>query len=346
MFLVGCGNVGEPLPPLIQIPVAVSDLQAMQFGTSVLLSWTLPTLNTDGSAATTLAAVEIYRMVADSSAAAPDLKQFGTSAVLWKRFPKESFDSLRDGSKLVARDTFDGLPVPKLFQSQFYYAVRAVNQKKQDAGFSNLVSVRPYAVPEPPENLRAELAERYIGLSWDIPSQNYNGSPVRTLPRFNVYRSLDAAGAAASRLNERPVDNLSFKDETVQLDKTYYYFIRSVVETPEGSVESENSKLMAVTHADTYPPKPPAEVAAVSNGQVISLVWLPNPEPDLAGYWVFRAGADRQFRRLNEHLLTTASTIDKSVEKGQTYVYRIKAVDLHGNESDLSEEVSETLEEQ
>jgi fibronectin type 3 domain-containing protein len=82
----------------------------------------------------------------------------------------------------------------------------------------------------------------------------------------------------------------------------------------------------------------------VSNGPVISLVWRPNTEPDLAGYWVYRSGNDRKFERLGERLLTTASTIDQSVEKGQTYFYRIQALDLKGNASELSTEVSETVE--
>ena len=99
-----------------------------------------------------------------------------------------------------------------------------------------------------------------------------------------------------------------------------------------------------MTNADTYPPKPPAEVTAISSAQGISLVWLPNTEADLTGYWVYRSGPDKKFQRLQDQLLTTASIIDKSVEKGQTYFYRVKAVDLKGNESEFSEEVSDTVE--
>jgi fibronectin type 3 domain-containing protein len=108
-------------------------------------------------------------------------------------------------------------------------------------------------------------------------------------------------------------------------------------------VESANSKTITVINSDTYPPKPPTEVTAISNGQFISVVWLPNAEPDLAGYWVYRAKTDRNYERLTEQLINAASTIDKRVEKGQTYFYRVKAVDIKGNESDLSEEVSDTV---
>ena len=136
----------------------------------------------------------------------------------------------------------------------------------------------------------------------------------------------------------------SFKDQSIELGKSYVYSVRPVVETPSGPVEGEDSQPLEVTNADTYPPKPPTEVTAISGGQGISLVWLPNTEPDLAGYWIYRSGPDKKFQRLQDQLLTTASIIDKSVEKGQTYFYRVKAVDQKGNESRFSEEVSDTVE--
>ena len=344
LFLTGCGNVGDPLPPLIQIPEAVSDLQAVQLGKSARLSWTLPKLNTDGSAATTLSMIEIYRIA--SSSAGPVVlapTQFGESAEVWRRIPKDDFAKFQEGEKLVVTDTFAEFPSLPV-REQFHYAIRAVNHKKQDAGLSNFASVQVLAVPRPPENLRPTLAERSIALSWDTPTLNIDGSPVITRPQFNVYRSLDPRFASALRLNESPVSESSFTDESIELGKTYYYRVRSLGNTQANPVESDDSKAIEVTNPDAYAPRAPTEVTAVSNGPVISLVWLPNTEPDLAGYWVYRSGTDRKFERLGERLLTTASTIDKSVEKGQTYLYRIQAVDLKGNASELSAEVSETVE--
>jgi hypothetical protein len=344
LFLTGCGNVGDPLPPLIQIPEAVSDLQAVQVGKSVRLSWTLPKLNTDGSAATTLSMIEIYRIA--SSSAGPVVlapRQFGESAETWRRIPKDDFARFQEGGKLVLTDElaeFPSFPV----REQFHYAIRAVNQKNQDAGLSNFASLQILAVPRPPENLRSTVAERSITLNWDTPALNIDGSLVTERPQFNVYRSLDPHFASASRLNGTPVADDSFTDESIELDKTYYYAVRSLGNVHANPVEGDASTVNEVTNRDTYAPRAPTEVTAVSNGTVIGLVWLPNTEPDLAGYWVYRSGNDRKFERLGERLLTTASTIDQSVEKGQTYFYRIQALDLKGNASELSTEVSETVE--
>jgi fibronectin type 3 domain-containing protein len=85
-------------------------------------------------------------------------------------------------------------------------------------------------------------------------------------------------------------------------------------------------------------------VTAVSHGQSISLIWLPNTESDLAGYYVFRSGEEHNYKKLTQERITTASYTDSSVEKGKTYYYRIMAVDFSGNESNYSEEVSDKVE--
>jgi hypothetical protein len=343
LFLNSCGNVGEPRPPLVQIPAPVSDLQAVQQSSSIKLSFTVPRLNTDGSAATTLSQIEIYRLATNSTQPTElSLESFGQAADKWKSISRDEFDKFRQGDRIVVLDTFPNSSFSQALR--FHYAVKAVNRKHQDAGLSNLVSLSLFVVPMPPNLLRSELAEKSITLHWEPPALNNDGSKVTALPHFNVYRSSDDRLAAVVRLNQASVDRNTFKDESIELDKTYYYVVRSLIDTPSGPVESGNSKVLAVINSDTYPPKAPAEVTAVSGGQFISLVWLPNTEPDLAGYRIYRAGADREFRRLNEDLIPTASTIDKTVQKGQTYLYRVQAVDLKGNESEFSEEAGESVE--
>src|SRR2546425_7821938 len=59
LLLSACGREGPPLPPFIRIPEAVKDLRAVQNGHDLVLTWTNPAKNIDGSAATNLAKVEI-----------------------------------------------------------------------------------------------------------------------------------------------------------------------------------------------------------------------------------------------------------------------------------------------
>ena len=324
--------------------VPVSDLAIQQFGKSAQLTWTLPKLNTDGSAATTVTIVEIYRLATDHHQPAPDSKTFAQSAQLWKSIPKQILDTYPQGMKLSFSDTFQEFEAHDVFQRSLHYALRVVNNKKQSAGLSNIVSLSVIPLPISPENLHViSLGEQHTELGWDIPKLNIDGSAVKTPNQFNIYRRADSQ-APETRLNQSFLKEGRFKDESIELGKSYIYAIRPVVETPSGSVEGEDSQPLEVINADIYPPRPPGEVTAISSGQGISLVWLPNTEADLAGYWVYRSGPDKKFQRLQDQLLTTASIIDKSVEKGQTYFYRVKAVDLRGNESEFSEEVSDTVE--
>jgi hypothetical protein len=46
-FLHGCGYVGDPLPPALNIPVPVTDLRAVQRGDRILIEFTAPALTTD-----------------------------------------------------------------------------------------------------------------------------------------------------------------------------------------------------------------------------------------------------------------------------------------------------------
>ena len=336
--------MGEPLPPLIQIPERISDLTAIQFGKCIKLSWTVPKFNTDGSAATTLHRIEVYRLRRQSdTTVAVNEGLFIQSAIKWRVLDEVNFGAYREGEKLVLTDCLQGLEDHGIFQSLFSYAVKAVNQKKQDAGFSNLVSLRVRAVPNPPEAVRFSFDEGSIGLNWQSPTHNIDGSPVDPDLKFNVYRNVLPEARVKQLLTKTPLEETHFKDTSMLLGQTYYYVVRSVITTPEGPIESFDSQDHEVKNVDVYPPRAPAEVVAISDGDSISLVWLPNTETDLAGYYVYRSG-DNGYQRLTEQMIPAASYLDKSVQKGKTYSYRIKAVDSNGNESNYSDEVSEKVE--
>src|SRR5207247_10469885 len=59
LLVAGCGKVGDPLPPFVRIPAAVRDLAVHQSGYSLVLTWTNPARNIDGSAATDLTQIRI-----------------------------------------------------------------------------------------------------------------------------------------------------------------------------------------------------------------------------------------------------------------------------------------------
>jgi len=95
---------------------------------------------------------------------------------------------------------------------------------------------------------------------------------------------------------------------------------------------------VTVVELDTTPPAAPLGLVAATDGPgAIQLSWTPSPEADLAGYFLSRAGAaDGAFVRLNADPLTEPSYVDAGLVPGQRYWYEVRAVDLAGNLSPLS----------
>lgn len=94
----------------------------------------------------------------------------------------------------------------------------------------------------------------------------------------------------------------------------------------------ETAALRTVT-IDTTPPAPPTGLAAeiLRNGGTtadVRLTWNTNTEPDLAGYRVFRDGAE-----LTPNTSTQTLHLDRQRPDG-TYRYEVIAIDFAGNESD------------
>ena len=68
IFVVACGKKGPPLAPLIKLPVAPADLAAARRGDTVDLSFTVPSVNTDGSRPANVATADVYAITAPVTA--------------------------------------------------------------------------------------------------------------------------------------------------------------------------------------------------------------------------------------------------------------------------------------
>ena len=72
----------------------------------------------------------------------------------------------------------------------------------------------------------------------------------------------------------------------------------------------------------------------------LELSWAISPEPDIAGYYVYRSDSQgTRGARQNQDLLLTPAFRDISVAPGKHYFYSVTAVDRSGNESVASDVV-------
>ena len=91
---------------------------------------------------------------------------------------------------------------------------------------------------------------------------------------------------------------------------------------------------------DEQKPSTPTELSATAGIEKITLNWNASPEPDVAGYYIYRqlSAATGLYSRLEK--VSGLSYTDTDVSSGTTYYYNIAAVDEADNESDKSAAVS------
>ena len=99
---------------------------------------------------------------------------------------------------------------------------------------------------------------------------------------------------------------------------------------------------------DPTPPSAPTNLSRKAGDGYVELRWEKNPEPDLAGYRIYRSiDGERYYLISGGELVRYIYFKDEGLENGKTYYYRITAVDraVIPNESNFSETVKAKPEE-
>ena len=120
LSLCGCGYVGDPLPPALNIPEKVTDLRAVQRGDRILIDFTIPQLTTEGLPIRKLGGVEL---------------QIGSESV-----PVQS----------TSGTVHEVVPAGKWYGSEVVVAVRLLNSGGRPSEWSNRVTItvtQPLAAP-------------------------------------------------------------------------------------------------------------------------------------------------------------------------------------------------------
>ncbi len=332
----GCAKISEPQPPQARIPKPVTDLWARQVSDSIVLTFSMPVENTDGSPVATLRNIEVFRIDEDLSRgesldSLPE-EEFFKKATRILSIPAPEFPAyLREKTfQIHDRPQFPESTAMQSFALR--YAVMLVNKKNQAAGLSNQVLIKPVSIPLPPTNLTAELTEESIRLSWRPPSENMDGSKPARIVGYNIYRSEEASKFPSAPLNSAPLQDAVFEDRNFQYDRNYYYAVSVVASLQQPYAESRLSKEILVVTRDIFPPLPPKEFTAIFDGKSILLLWTPSPSPDVAGYRIYRIEPESSARHLlSDELVSTLSYRDNRTDLKVRY--SIVAVDRHGNES-------------
>ncbi len=332
MLLAGaCGKKMTPLAPDKVLPAPVREFRLSQEGEALVLSWLLPRENLLGQPLTQVAGCRVYR--AEVKGVASELacpNDFVMIAEIDLAYPREGEVK---GEAFIYRDR--GL-VP---DRRYWYRVAAYDQESYKGAWSRVLSHVWGVLPRAPQGLKAEAADRVVRLSWLPVTQLKDGTPIRDLAGYRLYRGAGEDGWLC--LNPEPVTLSSFEDLAVINDVPYTYKVRALRRLGGEWLESDDSLTLMAEPQKMAPPPPLLNLVAVATGKGVELRWDPSPALDLAGYRLYRRGAGQEtFSRLTPDLLKKPYFVDARVSKGQTYHYYVTAVDdsRRANESLPSEE--------
>lgn len=354
VLFTACANLGPPEPPSLNLPTPPTDLHALRKGSKVTLTWTTPTVTTDRQRIRTLGSTEICRGLQ------PELTECGTPvgrtpAETVPGGPKKRAIGKKSTGPKVSESHTDEIPSAILSDNPdafAVYAIEVLNPENRGAGLSNHVHISLVRTLPPPADLDAGVTAHGVVLSWTsaAPAEPPNGIHFV----YRLYRQQEGS-AQPTLIGEVPAGMehaLKFTDSNFEWQKTYEYHVDAVtVIMPEGKptieVQGEDSPEVKVFANDVFPPAVPSGLQAVASGPgqppFIDLIWAPDSEADLAGYNIYRREENGRAVKLNSELIKTPAYRDTSAALGKTYSYSVSAVDVHGNESAGSEEVSETI---
>jgi hypothetical protein len=240
---------------------------------------------------------------------------------------------LREGVLAIPDDDASAASAD-LYARGFRYAVRFLNRRNQSAGFSNQAFIAPVPIPAAPGGLACEYFADRVLVTWKQPGTNVDGSAPARIAGYNIYRSADPAQFPQVPSNPGLMAQPGFEDRDFEFGRTYYYAVSVVGSREHPYAESPLSTPLKVAPTDIFPPGTPRDLTAVQENGVVTLLWAPPADADLAGFRVLRAEEGGSGRTLlQEPLITTLSYRDDQARLGKKYTYYVVAVDAHGNES-------------
>jgi predicted small lipoprotein YifL len=312
-----------------------------------------------GSAPDAAKVADRARAAAESAAARARqaLPAQGTVATIVERLTKDDYTPFVHPDKKTvppakpestAPHPLGPAPVEEAF-SRTYLAV-GISKHGSKAQVSNRVSVPLVEAPPAPTGITVTHAEATATITWTEPpgawhrvqrAASTGEIAARSLAAdvtpttYNVYRvTRTPAGEQVSPqpINATPVETAELTQGPITLGEVGCYQVRAVRAYGSGRLESAPSATVCTAFADTFPPPPPTNLAAVGSEAGVSLIWDPSPGGDVAGYIVLRgeirAGvAPATLMPITAEPIHETTYRDATPRRGVRYVYAVAAVD-------------------
>ena len=214
----------------------------------------------------------------------------------------------------------------------------AGNQESLTSAATGLVAgAGPAVPPAKPGSLTAsEISHDSVTLTWDDPQDDtINGYIIlrrdKDIHEEGTFEAVEANTGTAET---------TYTDTSVQPERRYVYRIKAINAYGESEI---SSWVRAYTPADPSA-EPPARPGALTASEIshdsVTLTWDDPQDDTITGYIILRRDKDIHeegtFETVEANTATAETTYtDTSVQPERRYVYRIKAINAHG-ESEIS----------
>ncbi len=220
-------------------------------------------------------------------------------------------------------------------ETQYFYRVRAYNNGG-DSEHSNTISVKTLENPPvaPVANDATDITQTSFTANWSS-STNADGY------KLDIATDSDFTSFVTD-YNNREVNNVTSVSVTdLNAGITYYYRIRAYNE--DGTSPSSNEISVRTL---TYPSSVPTNLSAKSCNDLVTLTWDRSVGGDFDKYIVYGDTSINPITRIDSTTndITNTSIVISGLENGQTYYFRVIAVNYDDVESDFSNQATITVE--
>ncbi len=306
-IVLGPGYIGPVQPPVLDIPVMVSDLRAVEYGDQIIAFFSIPRLSTEGQTLKSLRAIDFYA----GPGAGSDIPDTWVQSAAHYSVPAPS------GSSTLITGPYEyRIPTQAWIGKDVVLRVRSTGPKRRRSLWSLPLALSVTAPLVQPTGVMRESQKDGVHLVWQ-------GSG----PKYRVMRS--TGNAMPEAIGE--TGKSEFVDGSAQFGTTYRYQVLAFADDKHQSLISAPTD--PLTPVDVFPPEVPKGVTAEPGVNAIELEWELNTEADFRGYNVFRSVDNGPYVKVAS-LITAATYHDADVQPGKVYRYQVSAVDLLNNESD------------
>ncbi len=230
-----------------------------------------------------------------------------------------------EGGRFAYLDTAAPLDMQAVYQ---VIITDAAGRSSNPSGLAHAFRVTP---PATPTGLTAQAKQGQIELTWKPVEKLADGAKPMDPVAYLVFRK----GPDGERqLTQRPLSAPPLVDKTIMEGQTYSYRVTAVRLVRGTEVAGESTAWLSTSTRQQKTIEPPSGLAGVSQADGVYLRFTPSPTQDTAGYYIERQ--DKKggpWSRLNAQPWPENTFVDKDVQKGGIYLYRVSAVDDAGQAS-------------